>query len=43
MEARYKIKITTGRKSREMDERQAEAIRDLPHWARQPGPGAPGT
>ena len=35
MKARYKIKIATGRKGREMDERQAEVIRDLLHLARQ--------
>jgi len=35
MKARYKIKIATGRKARELDERQAEVIRDLLRWARQ--------
>ena len=29
MKVRYKIKIETGRKARELDERQAEVIRDL--------------
>jgi hypothetical protein len=35
MKARYKIKIATGRKARELDERQAEVIRELLQWARQ--------
>ncbi len=35
IKVRYKIKIETGRKARELDERQAEVIRDLLHWARQ--------
>ncbi len=35
MKVRYKIRIETGRKARELDERQAEVIRDLLHWARQ--------
>ena len=35
MKVRYKVKIKTGRKARELDERQAEVIRDLLHWARQ--------
>jgi hypothetical protein len=35
MKARYKIKIETGRKARELDERQAEVIRELLQWARQ--------
>jgi hypothetical protein len=35
MKARYKIKIETGRKARELDERQAQVIRDLLAWARQ--------
>ena len=37
MKVRYKIKIETGRKARELDERQAEVIRDLLAWARHPG------
>ena len=35
MKVRYKIKIETGRKARELDERQAEVIRDLLAWARE--------
>ena len=35
MKVRYKIKIATGRKARELDERQAEVIRELLQWARQ--------
>lgn len=35
MKARYKIKIATGRKARELDERQADVIRELLQWARQ--------
>jgi hypothetical protein len=35
MKVRYKIKIATGRKARELDERQAEVIRELLRWARQ--------
>ena len=42
MKVRYKIKIETGRKARELDERQAEVIRDLLAWARQHRRGAPG-
>jgi len=37
MKVRYKVKIETGRKARELDERQAEVIRDLLAWARHPG------
>ncbi len=43
MKVRYKIKIETGRKARELDERQAEVIRDLLHWARQHRARRPGT
>ena len=43
MKVRYKIKIETGRKARELDERQAEVIRDLLHWARQHRPQRAGT
>jgi hypothetical protein len=43
MKARYKVKIETGRKARELDERQAEVIRDLLHWARQHRARRPGT
>jgi hypothetical protein len=35
MKARYKIKVETGRKARELDERQAEIIKELLSWARQ--------
>jgi hypothetical protein len=35
MKARYKIKIATGRKARELDQRQADVIRELLQWARQ--------
>ena len=36
MKVRYnKIKIATGRKARELDERQADVIRELLQWARQ--------
>jgi len=35
MKVRYKIKIETGRKARELDERQAAAIRELLIWAHQ--------
>ncbi len=35
LKVRYKIKIETGRKARELDEQQAEVIRDLLAWARQ--------
>jgi hypothetical protein len=35
MKVRYKVKIETGRKARELDERQAEVIRELLQWARQ--------
>jgi hypothetical protein len=45
MKVRYKAKIETGRKARELDERQAEMIRELLEWARQrrAGPGRKGT
>ncbi len=43
MKVRYKIKIETGRKARELDERQAEVIRDLLRWARQHEARRPGT
>jgi hypothetical protein len=43
MKARYKVKIETGRKARELDERQAGVIRDLLHWARQHRPQRAGT
>ena len=35
MKVRYKVKIATGRKARELDERQAEVIRELLTWAHQ--------
>ncbi len=35
MKVRYKIKIETGRKARELDERQADVIRELLEWARR--------
>ena len=35
MKVRYKIKVETGPKARELDERQAEVIRELLQWARQ--------
>jgi hypothetical protein len=35
MKVRYKVKIATGRKARELDERQAEVIMELLKWARQ--------
>jgi hypothetical protein len=35
LKVRYKIRIETGRKARELDERQAEIIRELLEWARQ--------
>lgn len=38
MKVRYKIKIATGRKARELDERQASVIRELLHWARSHRP-----
>ena len=43
MKVRYKIKMETGRKARELDERQAEVIRDLLAWARQYRARHPGT
>ena len=43
MKVRYKIKIETGRKARELDERQAEVIRDLLAWARRHRARRPGT
>jgi hypothetical protein len=42
MKVRYKVKIETGRKARELDERQAEVIRDLLTWARQHRARRPG-
>ena len=38
MKVRFKIKIETGRKARELDVRQAAAIRELLIWARQHRP-----
>ena len=35
MKVRYKVKIETGRKARELDARQAEVITELLQWARQ--------
>ena len=35
MKVRYKIKIETGRKARELDERQAAAIRELLRFSQQ--------
>jgi hypothetical protein len=35
MKVRYKIKIETGQKARELDEQQAEVIWELLRWARQ--------
>ena len=35
LKARFKVKIETGRKARELDARQAAAIRELLIWARQ--------
>ena len=35
LKVRYKVRIETGRKARELDERQAEIIRELLEWARQ--------
>jgi hypothetical protein len=35
MKVRYKIKIVTGPKARELDQQHAEIIRDLLIWARQ--------
>jgi hypothetical protein len=35
MKVRYKIKIVTGPKARELDEQQAEVIWELLRWARQ--------
>jgi hypothetical protein len=35
MKVRYKVKIETGRKARELDARQAEVITELLRWARQ--------
>ena len=43
MKVRYKVKIETGRKARELDERQASVIRELLHWARQHRPSRAGT
>ena len=45
LKARFKITIATGAEARELDARQAEAIRRLLQWAQQnqhlhpPGPG----
>ena len=35
LKVRFKIKIATGEKARELDARQAEAIRRLLQWAQQ--------
>ena len=35
LKVRYKIRIETGPKARELDERQAEIIRELLEWARR--------
>jgi hypothetical protein len=35
MKVRFKVRIETGRKAREIDARQAEAIRELLTWAHQ--------
>jgi hypothetical protein len=35
LKVRYKIRIETGPKARELDERQAEIIRELLEWAHQ--------
>jgi hypothetical protein len=35
MKVRYKIKIVTGPKARELDQQHAEIIRDLLVWARR--------
>ncbi len=35
MKVRYKIRIETGRKARDLDARQAEVITELLRWARQ--------
>ena len=35
MKVRYKIRIETGRKARELDARQAAVIRELLRWAHQ--------
>ncbi len=43
MEVQYKVKIKTGRKARELDERRASVIRELLHWARQHRPSRAGT
>jgi hypothetical protein len=43
MKVRHKVKIKTRRKSGELDERQAEVIRDLLHRARQHRARRPGT
>jgi hypothetical protein len=34
LKVRYKVRIETGRKARELDARQAEVIRELLIWAR---------
>jgi hypothetical protein len=38
MKVRYKIRIETGRKARDLDARQAEVITELLHWARKHRP-----
>ena len=35
LKVRYKVRIETGPKARELDEAQAEIIRELLEWARQ--------
>jgi hypothetical protein len=35
LKVRFKVKVETGRKARELDTRQAAAIRELLIWARQ--------
>jgi hypothetical protein len=35
MKVRFKIKVETGRKARDLDARQAAAIKELLIWARQ--------
>jgi hypothetical protein len=42
MKVRFKVRVEAGRKAAVLDERQAEAIRELLQWVRQhrnPGPG----
>ena len=38
MKIRFKIRIQTGRKAAALDQRQAEAIKELLQWARQHKP-----